>query len=171
MTVTTPPVQPGSLAELGGDLAEGERAEVGQQQKHADEEAEVADAVDDEGLLARVGCGGLLELEADEQVRRQAHAFPADEHQQGVAGQHQNGHEEQEEVQVAEVARVAFFVAHVADGVDVDEEADAGDDQQHDQRKLVEDEAEVDVEGADVDPVADRFRQCGRLSKGIGCPV
>ena len=37
---------------------------------------------------------------------------------------------------------------HVADGVDVDEEADAGDDQQHDERELVEDEAEVDVQSA-----------------------
>ena len=41
---------------------------------------------------------------------------------------------------------------HVADGVDVNEEADAGDDEEHDERKLVEDEAEIDVEGADGDP-------------------
>jgi hypothetical protein len=99
------------LAELGGDLAEGQRAEVGQQQKHADQEAEVADAVDDECLLARVRRRFLLEVEADEQVRRQAHALPADKHQQGIAGQHQHRHEEQEEIQVAEVARVALFVA------------------------------------------------------------
>ena len=47
---------PGRIrGEFCGDLAEGERAEVGQQQKHSDQEAEVADAVDDECLLARVG--------------------------------------------------------------------------------------------------------------------
>ncbi len=34
----------------------------------------------------------------------------------------------------------------------MDQEADAGDDQQHDQRKLIEDKAEIDVEAADVDP-------------------
>ena len=52
----------------------------------------------------------------------------------------------------------------------MDQEADAGDDQQHDQRKLVEDEAEVDVQRADVDPLADGFDN-GRSSKGIGCPI
>ncbi len=41
----------------------------------------------------------------------------------------------------------------------MDQEADAGDDQQHDQRKLIEDEAEVDVQCAGIDPTAlDRFR-------------
>ncbi len=142
----------GSCVELRADLAEGERAEVGHQQKHSDEKAEVADAVDDEGLLARVGGGFLLEPEADQQVRGQAHALPANKHHQRIAGQHQHRHEKQKKVEVGEVPRVAFVVAHVADGVDVNQEADAGDDQQHDQRKLIEDEAEVDVQQAGVDP-------------------
>ena len=34
----------------------------------------------------------------------------------------------------------------------MDEEADAGDDEEHDERELVEDEAEVDVERAEGDP-------------------
>jgi hypothetical protein len=42
-------------------------------------------------------------------------------------------------------AVVAVVIPHVADRVDVDEEADAGDHQQHDQRKLVEIEAEVNL--------------------------
>ncbi len=100
MAVRMPPVHCGVQRELCGDFAEGERAEVGEQQKQADQEAEVANAVDDEGLLAGVGCGCLLELEADQQVRREAHAFPTDKHQQGIAGEHEHRHEEQEEVQV-----------------------------------------------------------------------
>ncbi len=144
---------PGGLyGQLGGDHIKGEGTEVSEQQKHADEEAEVADAVDDEGFHAGVGCGRFLEPEADEEIGGETDAFPADEHQKGVAGQHQNGHEEEEEVQVAEVARVAFFMGHVAGGVDVDEEADAGDDQEHDERELIEDKAVIDVEGAGVDP-------------------
>ena len=110
MAVSTPPVHAGLGGELGGDLAEGQRAEVRQQQKHPDQEAEVADAVDDECLLAGVGRGGLLEPEADEQIRRETHALPADKHEQRIAGQHQHGHEEEEEIQVAEVARVALVV-------------------------------------------------------------
>ena len=89
------------------DFAEAERAEVGEQQEDADEEAEVADAVDDEGFFAGVGGGVLLEVEADEQIGGEADAFPADEHEQDVAGQDQDGHEEEEEIEVAEVARVA----------------------------------------------------------------
>ena len=104
-------------------------------EEDADEEAEVADAVDDEGLFAGVGGGVALEVEADEQVGRETDALPADKHEQEVAGEDQDGHEKEEEIEVAEVARVAGVVAHVADGVDVDEEADAGDDEQHDQRK------------------------------------
>ena len=85
----------------------------------------------------------LQEEETDQQVRRQAHAFPADEHQQVVVGEHQREHEEHEEVQVGEEAVVAVFVRHVPDGVNVDEEADAGDDQHHDERELVEVKPEI----------------------------
>jgi hypothetical protein len=45
-------------------------------------------------------------------------------------------------------------VRHVADGVDVDEEADAGDDAEHDEGEVVDGEGEVDVEAGDGDPGA-----------------
>ena len=99
MTVRTPPCQAGLTASFDGDLAEGERAEVGQQQEDSDEEAEVADAVDDEGFLAGVGGGVALELEADEQIGGETDALPADEHEQDVAGEDQDGHEEEEEIE------------------------------------------------------------------------
>ena len=65
--------------------------------------------------------------------RRQADALPADEHRQEAAPEDQNQHEEAEEVQVAEEARVsaARLVVHVGDRIDVNEEPDAGDDQDH----------------------------------------
>ncbi len=136
----------GMLGELAGDSAEAERAEVGDEQKHRQQEAEVADAVDDEGLFARLRSGVLLEVEADQQVRGEPHALPADEHEQEVLRQHQREHEEHEEVEVGEEPPVTLFVRHVTDGVDVDQEADAGDDKQHDQRELIEGEGEVRVE-------------------------
>ena len=49
------------------------------------EEAEVADAVDDERLLARVGVRLLAEPEADEQIRTEPDAFPPDEEHRIVA--------------------------------------------------------------------------------------
>ena len=100
MAVRMPPCHRGIGGELGGDFSEGERAEVADQQKDADQESEVADAVDDERFLAGVGRGVFLKPEADEQIGREPDAFPADEHQQHVAGQDQQGHEEEEEVEV-----------------------------------------------------------------------
>ena len=43
---------------------------------------------------------------------------------------------------------------HVAGGVEVDEEADAGDDGEHDEGEVVDGEGEVDVEAGDCDPGA-----------------
>ena len=135
-------------------VAEVERAEVRDEQEHREQEAEVADAVDDEGFLAGVGGGVLREVEADEQVGGETDALPADEQQQEAGGEHQHQHEEHEEVEVGEEAPVALFVRHVADGVEVDEEADAGDDAEHDEGEVVDGEGEVDVEAGDGDPRA-----------------
>ena len=85
------PCHSGCCAMCGEDLGEVERAEVGDEEEHREQEAEVADAVDDEGLLAGVGGGGLREPEADQQVRGEADALPADEEQQEVVGEDQDG--------------------------------------------------------------------------------
>src|SRR5262249_47583416 len=105
----------GMLRDRGEDGGEVKRAEVRDEEEHREEEAEVADAVDDEGLLAGVGGGVLLEVEADEEVGGEADALPSDEEEEEVRGEDQNQHEEHEEVQVGEEAPVALFVGHVAD--------------------------------------------------------
>ena len=141
------------LADVAGDLPEAERmraAEAPEEQEHAEQEAEVADAVDDERLLAGDGVLGLVVPEADQQVGAEADAFPADEQQRQVVGQDQDQHREGEQVQVGEVAREVRVVPHVADGVDVDEEADAGDHQDHHRRQRVDAEGDVDAQGAGV---------------------
>ena len=146
--VKTPPGHRRIGRNLLCQFAEGECAEIRQQEKDSDQKSKVADAVDDERFLAGIGRRCFLKPEPDQQVRREAHTFPSDKHQQGIAGQHQHRHEEEEQIQIGEVAPVAFFLVHVTDGVDVNQETDAGDDQQHDQRELVENEAEVDVQRA-----------------------
>ena len=55
------------------------------------------------------------------------------------------------------ISPVTFLLVHVADGVDVDQETNAGDDQEHNQRKLIENKAEIDVQRAGGYPVAIRF--------------
>jgi hypothetical protein len=81
----------------------------------AEREAEVADAVDDEGLDRRGIGEGLLVPEADQQVGREAHAFPAEEHLHEVVGRHQHQHGEGEERQIGEEARLVRVLGHVAD--------------------------------------------------------
>ncbi len=147
-----PAVPLGVDADRVEDVREVERTEVADDEEHREQETEVADAVDDEGLFAGVGGGVLLEVEADQQVRGETDALPADEQQQEAFGEDQHQHEEHEEVEVGEEAPVALFVRHVADRVDVDEEADAGDDAEHDEREVVDGEGEVDGEAGDGDP-------------------
>ena len=129
-------------------LAEIERPEREVDQEDAEQEAPVADPVGDERLLARVRRALLLVPVADEQVRAEADALPADEHDQVVAAQHQREHEEAEQVQVREVARhaAARLVVHVGGRVDVDQEPDPRDDQDHHRRQRIEAERPRDVQ-------------------------
>ena len=84
------------------DTFERDRTDVGEHHHQRDGEADVADAVDDERLLGRGGGRRLVLPEPDQQVRRQADAFPADVEAQVVVGQHQQQHRRQEQVQVRE---------------------------------------------------------------------
>ena len=84
-----------ALTELGcggEDAREGDRADVGEHHHQRDGQADVADAVDDERLLGRGGRRRLVRPEPDQQVRRQAHAFPPDVEAEVVVGEHQQQH-------------------------------------------------------------------------------
>ena len=132
-------------------IAEVERAHAGEDRHQADDHAEVADAVDDERLVRRVGGALPLDVEADQQVRTNAHQFPEGENHRQVAGDHQAQHAEAEERQVLEEAieaaaaaerlavfqsgqRIGHFVqlfVHVAQRVDVDARGDERDHAEH----------------------------------------
>ena len=107
-------------------------------------------------LLAGARVGRVPVPEADEQVRGQAHALPADEQQQVGVGEHEQQHRGDEEVEVGEEAPLVGVVLHVADRVHVDERPDEGD--QHDEahRQRVDEQADVELEGARRDPVPQR---------------
>ena len=68
----------------------------------AERQSDVADPVDHERLLGRDGGGGLVLPEADEQVRRQTDALPAEEDPEVAVGQHQGQHGGDEQVEVGE---------------------------------------------------------------------
>src|SRR5262249_59779130 len=97
-------------AEYAFLAAEIQRSEVLDEEEHADQEGEVANAVDDEGLLAGVGGRVFVKVEADQQIRSQPYAFPAHKQQKIVVGQHQHQHEEHEQVEVGEEAVIPTFM-------------------------------------------------------------
>ena len=127
----------------GFDGGEPEGAEDAEEEEEGHEVAGVPEAVHEERFHGGVAGGLAFEVEADEQIAREADAFPADEQQEIVVGHHQDEHEEDEEIEAAEVAVEAAIVLHVGDGVDVDEEADAGDHEDHDGAEGIEEIAPV----------------------------
>ena len=136
----------GGVAEGGQGGHVVERADGAEDQEHGDHEPEVADAVGDERLLARRRRRGPVEPEGDEEVGAGAHALPAQEGEQEVVRHHQHEHGEGEQVQVDEELGELLVAVHVADGVEVDERAHAGDEQGHGDRQGVDQEGHVDVE-------------------------
>src|SRR5215471_3264412 len=136
-----------------GDGREADGAECYGDQQNPEDKSCVADTVDDKGLFTSVGSGFFQEIEPDEQVAAQAHAFPADEHEQHVVGENESQHGKHEQVHVAEEAVIAAFVAHIADRIDVNEEADASDDEHHDAGEWIEQVAPVGDEAHKM-PVA-----------------
>ena len=107
----------------------------------------------------------FVKAEADQQVRAEAHAFPADEHHQEVRAEDEHEHERGEQVQVGEVAGelgVALLV-HVGRRVDMDQRSDAGDHQDHDRRQRVDPQGERHREVARRDPREDALDDRPRL--------
>jgi hypothetical protein len=129
-----------------------ERADPVQHAGDAEQETEVADAVDQEGLEVGEDRRGLLEPEADQQVGHQAHRFPAEEQLQEVVAHHQHQHAEGEQRDVAEEAMVAIVLGHVADGVDVHQQRHEGDHHHHHRGQLVDHEADMRRVVAHLEP-------------------
>ena len=114
--------------------------EQGEGGEDAEREAEIADAVDDEGLDRRgIGCGAVIP-EADEQVAHQPHAFPAEEELHEVVGGHERQHREGEEREIGEEARAVRVLLHVADGIEMHEAGHEGDHHEHHRGQRVDPE-------------------------------
>jgi hypothetical protein len=122
-----------------------EGAEVREDQRDAQEEAEVADPVDEERLQRGVDGALARSPEADQQVRHQADRLPAEEQLQEVVRHHQHQHREGEQRDVREEALVARVVGHVADGVDVHHQRDEAHHHHHQHRQPVDQEADLEL--------------------------
>src|SRR5262249_42565231 len=89
---------------------------------------------------------------ANKQIGAQPHSLPANEHEQVVVGQDQNEHRGHEQVQVSEEAVIARVPVHVADRVDVHQEANPTDDKEHDGAERINLQAHVSRQGTGKDP-------------------
>ena len=142
-----------------------DRVQVVPDHEDAERHPDVADRVHDERLLGRRDRGRALPPEADQQVRREADEAPAGEQEDEVAGQHEQQHREDEEVEVGEEPLLLGVAVHVADRVGVDQEADAGDDEQHHGRERVDEDARVDLEVCRPRASASRSRRSRAASR------
>ena len=115
-------------------------------------EGRVADRVHDEGLLAgRHGLAPAVPV-VDQQVGREADHAPAGQEQQEVPRLDEQEHGEDEERLVGVVARLLLVAVHVADRVGEDEEADAGDDQHHEDRERIDQDLGAEAQVARGQP-------------------
>src|ERR1700687_5073450 len=105
-----------------------------------------------------------MEIKSDQKIAAQTDALPADEQQHVVVRQYQHQHEEHEKVQVAEEPVVSGVVRHVADGVNVNQKADAGDYQNHHRAERVQQKSPVGGEGGQA-AVSHVERQSGQPSE------
>ncbi|MGY3073684.1 hypothetical protein ACVWZZ_000055 [Bradyrhizobium sp. LM6.10] len=94
----------------------------------------------------------LLVPEADQEIARQTHAFPAEEQLHEVVRGHQHQHGEGEQAEIAEEARPVRVLVHVADGIEVHERGHGGDHHQHHRGERVDPQRPVDLEIAGENP-------------------
>ena len=110
-TVASVPSACGLAARFAWSTSKLSEPRLAQTSQDAEQEPEVAQAIGDEGLLARIRRRGPLEPEADEQVAGHADQFPEDEQLHEVVRQHDAEHREGEQAQAGEVARQAAVLA------------------------------------------------------------
>ena len=134
------------------DRREVEATERREHEAERDDHADVRDAVHDERLLGGRRVRGDVVPEADEQVRREAHALPADEQQEVGVREDEQEHRRDEEVEVREEASPRGVVLHVRHRVEVDERAHEGHEEHEGQRQRVEPQACDEVELGRRDP-------------------
>ena len=149
-------------------FVEVQRAGQAVKEGEAHEEQHVAHAGGQKSLLRGVRRRRLVEPEADQQVRTEAHDLPGDEEEQHVAANDQGQHARREEGNVGEEAReawlfVGFSQVVVANTVDEDQQSDKGDHEEHDGGQRVHDHAHYEARPSRGHP--DQFLNEGMLSQ------
>ena len=154
------------------DAVDAEGAGGEERDDDADHQADVAGAGGEERLERRVGVRALLPPVPDERERAEPDALPADEELQRVLGDDEQQHRRGEQAQQRVVVRVADVAAQVRGRVDVHEQRDERDDEQHHHDEPVDPGADAELDGAVLPPgerVDDRLHdRLGAVPAGFG---
>ena len=137
---------------LGEDFSVVQRIAISDQQTDAENEAEVTNPVDEEGLHIGKDRRWLGIPEADQQVRNQSNRLPAEKQLQHVVAHHQHQHAEGEQRDIAEEALVAGVFLHIADGVDMHHQRDEADHTHHHRGQSVDQKSDFHLQAADHHP-------------------
>jgi hypothetical protein len=140
------------LGRLPEDRGKVERADLLDEDEECEHEGRVSDRVHDEGLLARLDGRLPLVPVVDEQVRGEADQAPAGQEQEQVPRHHEQEHREDEQRLVPVVAPLLLVPVHVTDRVGEDEEADAADDEHHEDGQRVDQNLGADAKVACREP-------------------
>ena len=89
---------------------------------------------------------------ANQEVRGQTHAFPADIEQDVTVGEDQQQHGRDEEVEVPKETTTSIIALHVTHGVDVNQQTNAGDQEDEGHRELVQLQCDIHLEPAQIKP-------------------
>ena len=134
------------------DRAIRDRADRREGEEHRGHHAEVTDSVRDEGLLASHGRAVARVPERDQEVRARSHAFPAEEGDEQVLAEDEHQHAEDEQVQVQEELRELLVPVHVADRIEMNERANAGDEERHRDAERIRQQRGINLERPDGNP-------------------
>ena len=136
------------------------------EEQDAQEKAEIADPVNNKSLVAGYSIRVILVPEANQEVRAEPHALPADKEEQEIIGHDQHQHKKDKEVEIGEVAHHPLVMAHVSERIDVNQQADAADDQKHDRAQGVDLEGNLRLKRSRLDPGKERIPETsGRREK------
>ena len=141
------------MREHGGVIKRATKPE--QHAGDAEDEAEITDTIDQEGLHVGEYCARALVPESDQQIGDKTYRFPAEEQLQEVVAHHEHEHREREQRDVAEETLVTIIVGHVADCVDVHHQGDEGHYDHHHRGQTVNQKADVGARAADFKPGID----------------
>ena len=141
-------VCPSMLAARSKNLRNIQSAERIESQDHSESQAHIRHGVDQESLGCRVGGGLSLRPMRDQEIGTNTHGLPAHVGHQQVSAHDQHDHGGCKKTHDREEAAVSRISDHVSRRVNVDDGADAGDQQKQQYRELIDIKTQVDGETA-----------------------